>query len=110
MDRLFCVLILEYSFQITFAKSILIKRHSPTCVARRWESTTYINLVIARSFSDVATDAAERVQRTSLLVLYRAARRKSLECVLIFRCYHIKKLKFLFSTFCRRKGGAKTAR
>ena len=33
--------------------------------------------------SDVATDAAEREQRTSLLVLCRAARRKSHECGLI---------------------------
>ena len=60
-------------------------------------------IVIARSVSNVATDAAERVQRTSLLVLYRAARRKSHECGLIFLCCRIKKLKFLFTTFCQQK-------
>ena len=51
----------------------------------------------------MATDAAEREQRTSLLVLCRAARRKSRECGLIYLCYRIKKLKFLSSTFCRQK-------
>ena len=51
----------------------------------------------------MATDAAEREQRTSLLVLCRAARRKSHECGLIYFCCRIKKLKFLSSTFCRQK-------
>ena len=51
----------------------------------------------------MATDAAEREQRTSLLVLCRAARRKSHECGLIYLCCRIKKLKFLFTTFCQQK-------
>ena len=74
-----------------------------------WGGSIYC-IDIARSASDVATDAAEREQRTSLLVLCRAARRKSHECGLIYLCCRIKKLKISFYYLLPTKGSAKIAR